>query len=559
MVGMPGPSNASGRISFFSLGSLGLLAQWEVPGGEALAVPPVMTNDGGMLLVAGVSGKVWALFSSAKAAAAVGKTVGSLSYSNTIAMPPAAVPLPFDNEGCVFLGGDGTLMFLSHDSPPQTISKAACMTGDGDGFSQPPTLLSMVHPVKFLVMSNNGCVSTFSKGDATGLQTLWVSNGSLLMGGTAGGPPAFIPAMNRILTPVNPSGRLCCLDMNSTAGVPCSGWGVGGCSPLPPSQTPYTLSPLALSPITSSYHGGQAYTFDGGVGRDLWDANVGVGALATSTNATLPWRAPCGGGACSPNPPLPPLLVSSVGGRVHRNEIVLAFDGIAPSACGGSSSSSSTSPPSVICIVGLQVGDSGAVTRDDDDSIVEYSDDDGGVTLGMLWSVALPQTPPSSTTPLAFLPGTTLSITPQGAILIPTSGGIFTLHAIPAPPTVAQDYALLVGVVAGSVGAGIAGLIAACACVAWRRRLRAQRSGLLEEFEDDLDDEEYGELRGGGLDEDVGEDVQSLSSEVLMGEGGGGSRGGGGQQQPLSLQDGGGRRVFTVKNLASAAAATVSR
>jgi len=200
------------------------------------------------------------------------------------------------------------------------------------------------------------------------------------------------------------------------------------------------------------------------------------------------------------------------------------------------------------------------VTRDDDDSIVEYSDDDGGVTLGMLWSVALPQTPPSSTTPLAFLPGTTLSITPQGAILIPTSGGIFTLHAIPAPPTVAQDYALLVGVVAGSVGAGIAGLIAACACVAWRRRLRAQRSGLLEEFEDDLDDEEYGELRGGGLDEeDVGEDVQSLSSEVLMGEGGGGSRGDGGQQQPLSLQNGGGRRVFTVKNLASAAAATVSR
>ena len=500
VIALPG-NNSDGAVYFFSLNDLDVgrsavpLATWSSP--EDFLVSPILTDDGSMLLAVGNGCTVWAIHASTK-------NVGSIIWKETglcdNIMKISVPPLPLPNEKIVFVGKTGRLALLprSNTTSPTYPTHAAGVVDAEDYFSQPPTSFSS----GFLVVSHAGYATAFHNDGGLlwelGLNSSGVSH-------QLAGPPVYVRSLQRILIPFT-GGYVCCISVNDTSvseAVPpraCSGWAEregspseAYCSPAP-SLPSYSLSltpeppvlpffsGMAVSPISSYFHGGSAFLLDSRNGV-MWEVSLATGTFSVSTNSSYPWRVACNAkgtaGYCSPNPPITPVLVSTVGGKVHRNALMLALDGDAGgSACGLSSPA--------LCVIALEVGDSG-LDRDDDDSVVEYGDDDGGGTVGLLWSkqVLLPQSSGASA-PLSLLPYAALSITPSGTLLVPTSSGLIALRYAGHPRGPESNAALLVGITLGSVGAGVLGLCGAFACVAWRRKLRRQREAILEELEYNL-------------------------------------------------------------------------
>ena len=538
-------------------------AQW-LPcagGGPPLALPPSLTDEGDLLIAA-----AGALVHAVRAA---GADAGAVAWAASLPWAPATPALHFYGQA-VLASASGALALLGTRGggggggapAPHLPPLPALPCAPGDAFSQAPTLLPTAGGsaadgaiAAFALLSDAGCASGFS------------FNGTRLWGPTPPPPPgsgtltgpavAFFVPLQRLLFPLS-AGRVCCLQLNSSAAPgACSGWPSGSCATLSPAPLPQwerrnqqqhlqqpqqqqqqqqqplaaaaaaaaaAYSGLAASPTTLDFHGGQAYLADsGGV---LWVVNAGSGAVGASFNASLPWAAPCSGSGrapCAPAPPLTPLLVSSVGGKAHRNAIVVAVEGLGEGQCSTASGAAArgragagAGAGSFTCVLALQVGDGGSAARDDDDSLVSATDDDGGAEGGVLWAADFPeaqarQAHPRGAALRAFAPASpALSVTPSGSLLVPTLGGLYAVRGAGAPGGAGVSYGLLNGLVLGVVALGVVALVGVMLCVARRRRLRALEAAAGSGEEE----EEEGE--GGG----EGGRGQPLLAAAALGAGG---------------------------------------
>ena len=496
--------------------------------------------------------------------------VGTQAWEHSLQAGFNAITALVFNGTAVFVNASGALAVLALPpsagaGAPTRAATAGCPGCTcGDTFSQPPTQLPPGSPqgASFLLLSDGGCATAYSsQGDLLWGPTPPPSLGS--SGATATGPAAVFPAPLQLALFALSSGAVCCLDLNSTsssAANACASWPTA-CVALDDSLGAYSYSGLAASPASLDYHGGQGYIFSSS--GALFVVSAVRGAVASSLNASVPWKAPCGAEGCQPLPPRTPVLVTSVGAQRHKNALVLAVEGLAEGACStatlglpqwapAQAPAAAAAKPQA-CVFALQVGDGGDAARDDDDTLVPDVDDDGGAQAGVLWAVGLPAG-------LESLPPTgALAVTLEGTLLVPSSGGFFGLKSPTAAPSPGHNYNLLNGIVLGAVGLGVAGLFSVMLCVAHRRRQRALQAASEsmsagEEGEDNEEEGRYGELpsRDWGAPGGAAATAASSSSRasfvediIIAGEGGALAAPVGSLQAPPTAKG----RVFKVKAL----------
>ena len=554
-------------------------AAWQPPpGSTVLAAQAVVASDDGApatrvvlaLQRSGGATETWALVATANATHGVALRAAwgpvllpgapRAGYGPLLAPPGAG--------GAVFTAGNGGLLALdAATGAARTLLNGAAFTcgGAADAPSPPsgPVQLSAAaSAVAVGVVTSRGCALAASVplplSGGGGASLLWrmerpanFSSGSHGGGvgapavaaaapaaSVAAGPPAADLAAGRLYF-VTVDGWVCCYGSASAAaagggGAPCAGWGGQQCvslttafaAPPPGAATPAAVSlpaamGLAVSPSTTTFHGGTLYTVDtSGWVYAVLAASGAVGVTAAPLALRLQRQPHAHAGAAA----------AAAEDEQQRPTPLLVPDGFAP----GWNALLVVSPASGV-LHALSVGDVGTPTDDDDGG---EADDDGAVSTGAVWALALPG---------AALPGgarvttPTLSLTGAGRLLVPVGGQVLVVGSArdggggdPLVDSPALPYVTLGACAAATLVALVAAVWAASrsrAALGPSLHARALiRAAFIAELGRLQRDERSGAGGGGGGGGEDSTDAASSSSS----SGGGGGGGGGARAPPAS-------------------------
>lgn len=255
-----------------------------------------------------------------------------------------------------FINTNGTLRSLSTQNGAKVSSSQALMCGDGI----PPSAaaITQLDPAgSVVVVTASGCVTAIA---SNGTVAWHLPRQANVTTGAVSSPPAVDAASGRAYW-VHPAGggALCCV--SSATGATCPGW-PSVCVGLALAPGALVTSPLALSPDTYDWHGGDVYAIssDGCVVA----VRAGTGSVAISSPGTV----------VESQVHAFPLVVPNAWGQDNNALLVVS--------CGTNSGDNSSTVRS--SIAAFEVGSNGASGDDD------AADDDGAATTGFVWRLGLP-------------------------------------------------------------------------------------------------------------------------------------------------------------------------
>ena len=223
------------------------------------------------------------------------------------------------------------------------------------------------------------------------------------------GPPSCDVTIGHMYT-LTVDAWACCYDVNA-GGAPCAGWaGAATASPdgycvslgpppypLPPNGTaaPVVMPPsmsLVVSPVQPDFHGGSLYAVD--ARGWVWEVAVPTGFVSITARG-----------------------LTSVGEEVAATTVQRPTPLLIPGGYMPTWHALLTVSPSGK-VFALSAGDIGPSGDDDD---YGETDDDGGVTTGLVWIASLP------VGGLAAVTSPSISLTPEGRIVIPAGQALFVI------------------------------------------------------------------------------------------------------------------------------------
>ena len=409
------------------------------------------------LAAGGGSGQAWGLD-----LRAVNATPGRAAVLLTPAWGPVALaggcgPLLALAGGAVFAAGSGGLLAIAPASGALTplLPAAALECGglpDAPAAGSGPVLVPAALGLLLVLQTSRGCLlATPSSGPGAG-SVLWrvatpaVWSPSSVSGGMPAADDGGSRGGGRVYA-TSADGWLCCYDAGAEGAVCRGGWAAAGgrCVQLVnPAGAAVALTAgggLALSPASVDFHGGAVYTVDSGG----YVYAVGTTSAALAVTAAPMWGADAGG--LSAGTPPTPLLVP--------NGFALGWHALLLTSSSGR-------------VLALSVGDVGP-TGDDDD--YGATDDDGGVTVGVVWQLQLPL---DGGAPWANISAAALSLTPEGRLLLPLAAGGVAVVGAAADPIEDEPTAVVYALIAA--GATTAGALAIALVAAARVRAAGGRS-----------------------------------------------------------------------------------